>query len=161
MPRIYLWVLQFCILINLIYGSSKINNNPAEIKSLPGLNATLNFKHYSGYLDAGNDNLFHYMFVESQGNPKIDPLVLWLNGGPGCSSLGGLFEELGPYLINKDGKTLRLNPYSWNNYASILFLESPAWVGFSYNTRNKNVLTNDDEVLFYAKVMLYCEIPQD
>ncbi|CAK5131610.1 unnamed protein product [Meloidogyne enterolobii] len=86
------------------------------------------------------------MFVESQGNPGTDPLVLWLNGGPGCSSLGGLFEELGPYLINKDGKTLRLNPYSWNNYASIIFLESPAGVGFSYNTKSKNVLTNDDEV---------------
>jgi len=50
MPEIFFWVLQFCILINLIYGSSKINNNPDEIKSLPGLNATLNFKHYSGKL---------------------------------------------------------------------------------------------------------------
>uniref|UniRef100_A0A914MIZ2 Carboxypeptidase n=1 Tax=Meloidogyne incognita TaxID=6306 RepID=A0A914MIZ2_MELIC len=146
MPEIFFWVLQFCILINLIYGSSKINNNPDEIKSLPGLNATLNFKHYSGYLNAGNNNLFHYMFVESQGNPKTDPLVLWLNGGPGCSSLEGIFEELGPYLINKDGKTLRQNPYSWNKYASIIFLESPAWVGFSYNTKSKNILTNDDEV---------------
>nr|CAD2123456.1 unnamed protein product [Meloidogyne enterolobii] len=76
----------------------------------------------------------------------MDPLVLWLNGGPGCSSLGGLFEELGPYLINKDGKTLRLNPYSWNKYASIIFLESPAWTGYSYNTKSKNVSTNDDSV---------------
>uniref|UniRef100_A0A915NR23 Carboxypeptidase n=1 Tax=Meloidogyne floridensis TaxID=298350 RepID=A0A915NR23_9BILA len=79
MPKIFLWILQFCILINLIDGSSKINDNPDEIKSLPGLNATLNFEHYSGYLDAGNNNLFHYMFVESQGNPKIDPLVAVAN----------------------------------------------------------------------------------
>jgi len=124
-------------------------------------------------LNAGNNNLFHYLFVESQGNPKTDPLVntdskfiiikflkvLWLNGGPGCSSLEGIFEELGPYLINKDGKTLRQNPYSWNKYASIIFLESPAWVGFSYNTKSKNILTNDDEVLFYAKGMPHYEIP--
>uniref|UniRef100_A0A915LCD5 Carboxypeptidase n=1 Tax=Meloidogyne javanica TaxID=6303 RepID=A0A915LCD5_MELJA len=96
-----------------------------------------------GYLNAGNGNLFHYIFAESQGNPKTDPL---LNGGPGCSSLGGLFNELGPYLLNKDGKTLRQNPYSWNKYASIIFLESPAWVGFSYNTKVKNVTTGDEEV---------------
>uniref|UniRef100_A0A915LN84 Carboxypeptidase n=1 Tax=Meloidogyne javanica TaxID=6303 RepID=A0A915LN84_MELJA len=99
-----------------------------------------------GYLNAGNGNLFHYIFAESQGNSKTDPLVLWLNGGPGCSSLGGLFNELGPYLLNEDGKTLRQNPHSWNKYASIIFLESPAWVGFSYNAKVKNVTTGDEEV---------------
>uniref|UniRef100_A0A914N1Q5 Uncharacterized protein n=1 Tax=Meloidogyne incognita TaxID=6306 RepID=A0A914N1Q5_MELIC len=165
MPKIFLCLLQFFILINLIYGASNLNNNPDEIKSLPGLNANLNFKHYSGklfnspyfllilflgYLNAGNGNLFHYIFAESQGNPKTDPLVLWLNGGPGCSSLGGLSNELGPYLLNKDGKTLRQNPYSWNKYASIIFLESPAWVGFSYNAKVKNVTTGDEEVGIYV-----------
>uniref|UniRef100_A0A914L712 Carboxypeptidase n=1 Tax=Meloidogyne incognita TaxID=6306 RepID=A0A914L712_MELIC len=130
-----------------LYLNSIVFCLPDEIISLPGINFTLNFKHYSGYLDGGNDNLFFYWFVESQGNPKIDPLVLWLNGGPGCSSLGGLFNELGPYLINKDGKTLRQNPYSWNKYASIIFLESPAWVGFSYKNIPKNVTTGDDEVV--------------
>ncbi|KAF7633631.1 hypothetical protein Mgra_00006939 [Meloidogyne graminicola] len=137
----------FCLIfifnLNLILGTD-------EIISLPGINFKLNFKHYSGYLDAGNNNLFHYWFVESQGNPKNDPLVLWLNGGPGCSSLGGLLNELGPYLINNDGKTLRQNLYSWNKYASIIFLESPAWVGFSYNIKAKNVTTNDNEVVAIA-----------
>ncbi|CAK5080858.1 unnamed protein product [Meloidogyne enterolobii] len=98
------------------------------------------------YLNAGNGNLFYYIFAESQGNPKTDPLVLWLNGGPGCSSLGGLFNELGPYLLNKDGKKLRQNPHSWNKYASVIFLESPACVGFSYNSKVKNVTTGDEEV---------------
>ena len=50
MPKIFLCLLHFFILINLIYGASNLNNNPDEIKSLPGLNENLNFKHYSGKL---------------------------------------------------------------------------------------------------------------
>lgn len=44
-------------------------------------------------------NLFYY-FVESEGNPSKDPVVLWLNGGPGCSSFDGFIYEHGIYLSN-------------------------------------------------------------
>ncbi len=53
-------------------------------------------------------------FVESESNPVSDPIVLWLNGGPGCSSLGGLLSELGPFHIKPDGRTVYLNQYAWN-----------------------------------------------
>ena len=56
-----------------------------------------------------------------------------MNGGPGCSSLDGLLNELGPYLLNEMGDGFRYNKYSWNTIANVLFLESPACVGFSYN----------------------------
>uniref|UniRef100_A0A914DAL2 Serine carboxypeptidase n=1 Tax=Acrobeloides nanus TaxID=290746 RepID=A0A914DAL2_9BILA len=72
--------------------------------------------------------------VESQGNPATDPLVLWLNGGPGCSSLLGFFEELGPFFPNTDGTTLFENVFSWNKLANVLFIESPHGVGYSYTT---------------------------
>lgn len=68
-------------------------------------------------------------FAESQNNPAKDPMLLWLTGGPGCSSLSALLTENGPYNILSDGKTLAENKYSWNTRANIVFLESPSGVG--------------------------------
>ncbi|EPE27633.1 alpha/beta-Hydrolase [Glarea lozoyensis ATCC 20868] len=90
-------------------------------------------KQYSGYLDdEANDKHLFYWFFESRNDPKTDPVVLWLNGGPGCSSLTGLFLELGPASIDKNLK-LSNNPYSWNANASVIFLDQPVNVGYSYS----------------------------
>jgi len=71
-----------------------------------------------------------------------DPLVLWLNGGPGCSSLGGGFlSELGPFYPT--GNRLVRNEYSWNKVANMLFLESPAFVGFSYSNSSDDAYVGD------------------
>lgn len=71
-------------------------------------------------------------FFESRNDPKNDPVVLWLNGGPGCSSLTGLFLELGPSSIDKKLKIVN-NEFSWNNNASVIFLDQPVNVGYSYS----------------------------
>lgn len=91
-------------------------------------------KQYSGYLDIkSEDKHFFYWFFESRNDPKNDPIVLWLNGGPGCSSLTGLFFELGPASIDKGLKVVS-NPHSWNNNASVIFLDQPVNVGYSYSS---------------------------
>ncbi|OBR13777.1 Serine carboxypeptidase [Colletotrichum higginsianum IMI 349063] len=90
-------------------------------------------KQYSGYLDdEENDKHLFYWFFESRNDPKNDPVVLWLNGGPGCSSLTGLFMELGPASIDKKLKIVN-NEWSWNNNASVIFLDQPVNVGYSYS----------------------------
>uniref|UniRef100_A0A1I7SVL3 Carboxypeptidase n=1 Tax=Bursaphelenchus xylophilus TaxID=6326 RepID=A0A1I7SVL3_BURXY len=115
-----------------------------EIKDLPGVNFDINFKHFSGFLQGSETHFLHYWFVESQGNPAKDPLIFWFNGGPGCSSLDGLLNEMGPYEAHENGVDLKSNPYAWNKFASVVYIESPAGVGFSYST-DGNTTTNDDQ----------------
>lgn len=88
-------------------------------------------KQYTGWLDVGNQHLFFWYF-ESKKAPATDPLVLWLTGGPGGSSMLGLLQELGPCLINEHGNGTVHNPYGWNENANYIFVDQPAGVGFSY-----------------------------
>ncbi|XP_059663518.1 serine carboxypeptidase 1-like [Cornus florida] len=112
-----------------------------KIDALPGQPDGVDFDQYAGYVtvDPQAGRALFYYFVESPQNSSTNPLVLWLNGGPGCSSLGaGAMKELGPFRVNSDNKTLYQNKYAWNNVANVLFLESPAGVGFSYSNTSSD-----------------------
>ncbi|KAM8946654.1 lysosomal protective protein-like [Pelodytes ibericus] len=134
-------------LLCVLLGSVFVDAAPSadEIIYMPGLAKQPSFRQYSGYLTVPGGKHLHYWFVEAEKDPSSSPLVLWLNGGPGCSSLDGLLTEHGPFLIQPDGSTLEYNTYSWNKIANVLYLESPAGVGFSYSD-DKNYQTNDTEV---------------
>lgn len=128
-------------------SGSSADDHPDLVTDLPGLTIKPDFKHYSGYLNGTGDRKLHYWFVESERSPSEDPLVLWMNGGPGCSSLLGFLTEQGPFLLNKsDPFNLHLNQFRWNQVANVLFLEAPAGVGFSYRENSQDYATDDDQV---------------
>ncbi|XP_065875790.1 serine carboxypeptidase-like 20 [Euphorbia lathyris] len=122
----------------------------ALITQIPGFAATFPSKHYSGYvtIDERNGKKLFYYFVESEGNPSQDPVVLWLNGGPGCSSFDGFVYEHGPFSFeaaNASGSLpkLHLNPHSWSKVSNVLYLDSPAGVGLSYSKNITDYTTGD------------------
>jgi len=134
MSRFYLLALLASLLVSLTTADV-----PADlITTLPGYGKTPS-KQYSGLIAADPDNtvFLHYWFVTSTGNPSTDPVAVWMNGGPGCSSLEGFLTELGPFTFTgeRDSGGIPMmtdNPHAWTTVSSVLFLEQPAGVGFSY-----------------------------
>ena len=101
---------------------------------------------YSGYLnatDTGSKQL-HYVFVESQGDPATDPVLIWFNGGPGCSSLLGFMQENGPINYDDDTNVISMNEQSWNQKANVLYIESPAGVGYSLAATDADKIQHSD-----------------
>lgn len=117
-------------------------------------------KQYAGYLDVEEgDKHFFYWFFESRNDPLNDPVILWLNGGPGCSSMTGLFFELGPSSIGKDLKPI-YNPFSWNSNASVVFLDEPVNVGYSHSS-SRVFSSKDAAIDVYAFLqLLFGKFPQ-
>ena len=126
----------------IAFGSIRCAVDNDEVKTLPGWDSRLPSKHYSGYLKVeradSSSRMLHYYLQEADTDATKKPLLLWLNGGPGASSLIGAFTELGQLIFNKNSKylngipTLFRNPYSWTTVANVLYLEAPAGVGYSY-----------------------------
>ncbi|KAK4778320.1 hypothetical protein SAY87_018507 [Trapa incisa] len=143
--------LLFLVLSNFFCPSSSLEDQERDkITALPGQPGNVGFAQYSGYVTVNQQagRALFYWLIESPASrgPASRPLVLWLNGGPGCSSVAyGLAEEIGPFRIRPDGRTLYLNPYAWNNLANILFLESPAGVGFSYTNTTSDLYNAGDK----------------
>ncbi|KAI3869109.1 hypothetical protein MKX03_006126 [Papaver bracteatum] len=129
--------------------SSTVGNEQLldRISSLPG-QPQVSFSQFSGYVTVNKTHgrALFYWLTEATNDPDRRPLVLWLNGGPGCSSIAyGASEEIGPFRINKTGSSLYRNKHSWNKVANILFLESPAGVGYSYTNKSSDLKDSGDE----------------
>ncbi|RYP76015.1 hypothetical protein DL771_002087 [Monosporascus sp. 5C6A] len=133
--------------------SYKEVRNPRDART-PGIcETTPGVKSYAGYihlppgaladLDEDQDysiNTF-FWFFEARENPENAPLTIWLNGGPGSSSMLGLFAENGPCFVDWDSNSTYLSEWAWNREVNMLFLDQPTQVGLSYDTL-QNVTVN-------------------
>eukprot|EP00268_Persea_americana_P042677 TRINITY_DN4274_c0_g1_i3.p1 TRINITY_DN4274_c0_g1~~TRINITY_DN4274_c0_g1_i3.p1 ORF type:complete len:459 (+),score=55.63 TRINITY_DN4274_c0_g1_i3:260-1636(+) len=135
----------FLLVVLLSFSHSHHASSQSTVRYLPGFNGRLPFHLETGYVGVGElnrDQLFYY-FIESERDPKEDPLMVWLTGGPGCSALSGLLFEIGPLNIeykeyNGILPTLVVNPHSWTKISSIIFVDSPVFTGFSYSEDPKD-----------------------
>ncbi|KAK3189636.1 hypothetical protein Dsin_029197 [Dipteronia sinensis] len=145
----FLWfVLTNSHLGNCFSTDPGVQRELDRVQKLPGQSFNVSFAQFSGYVTVNEDSgrsLFYWL-IEAAEDPESKPLILWLNGGPGCSSIAyGEAEEIGPFHIRPDGKTLYLNPYSWNQVANLVFIDSPVGVGFSYSNTSSDLLNNGDK----------------
>lgn len=125
-------------------------------------------KQYAGYLDISDTRHLFFWFFESRNDPTNAPLMLWLNGGPGCSSIAsGLLFENGPCSIVSGGNDTAHNPYSWNEIFNIIYLDEPIGTGYSYTDDGSQVDTLADLTvdvyaflrLFLQKYPQYADLP--
>lgn len=110
---------------------------------LPGANV----KSYSGYLTVNksyNSNLF-FWFFPAQVRPETAPVLLWLQGGPGGTSMFGLFVEHGPYFVHQN-LTLGYREIPWTSRYSVLYIDNPVGTGWSFTDDDKGYATNQDDV---------------
>ncbi|RSL86659.1 hypothetical protein CDV31_016369 [Fusarium ambrosium] len=122
--------------------SVRVSNNTAAAcnSSTPGL---------SGYIDTSDDDshVFFWLF-ESRCDFSQDPVILWMSGGPGASSAGfGNLMELGPCRVTLDGSSTLENPYGWNSNATVLFVDQPIPVGFSYGKTMPSGLVESSKMI--------------
>ena len=153
-----LLVIILVIVLILVFKGDSNDNSGSEsesedddnkkdlVESLPNYGYD-NSTFYSGYLKVDKIKFFHYIYIEAEEDNEEKPLVLWLNGGPGCSSLNGWATENGPFTIKDNDTNFTENKYSWNKEANILYLESPAGVGFSYIKSKKAKDYEIDDVI--------------
>ncbi|XP_060200760.1 serine carboxypeptidase-like 17 [Lycium barbarum] len=151
-------LLLLLLLAEVIQFPERVEAAGSPVKFLPGFKGPLPFELETGYIGVGDSDdvqLFYY-FIKSESNPKSDPLILWLTGGPGCSALSGLIYEIGPITFepveygaftpaeyNGSFPSLVLNPHTWTKVASFIFLDLPVGTGFSY-ARTSAARQSDD-----------------
>ncbi|KAM3535662.1 hypothetical protein MY4038_001141 [Beauveria bassiana] len=110
-------------------------NVPVRYKQVPPGICEMNpsVKSYSGYADVAEDQHAFFWFFEARDvDPNTAPLSVWVSGGPGSSSMNGLFKEIGPCEIDYFGQPVN-RPHSWSRRSNLLFVDQPTHVGFSYS----------------------------
>ena len=124
----------------------KVKDDLPVISQIPSIVESLSNGHYSGYIPVQNGSIFFWYFKQSpRYRQRSDSLTIWLNGGPGCSSITGSFIENGPFRILADGTFVPHNE-SWHHQSDIIYVEQPKGVSFSFTDAHANVPDNEFKV---------------
>ncbi len=125
----------------LLLGIAFAARSQDRVESLPNALPFLS-PWYSGHLQVSAYRHLHYVFIESQRNVTTDPILVWFAGGPGGSSIPDLYAGLGPYRFDENSN-ITYNPYSFTNKSSVLYVDNPAGVGYSYASRDIDFCQTD------------------
>eukprot|EP00741_Cyanophora_paradoxa_P021832 tig00021373_g21074.t1 len=137
------------------HGQGAPKQEPGEahrVLQIPGLDPKALGPSYAGFVPInatgaadGEPGMMFYWLFEAEKDAESAPLVLWLSGGPGCSSTFALLFENGPFTIDREG-TLETNPFSWHKVANVLWVDQPLGTGFSYVSDPKGY-TRDERTI--------------
>ena len=160
------WVLLLlacvCTSVEGLRPKTDVQAAQYRVIQLPGAPLTNSFDQYAGRLPIGptsNASLFFWLMESSHANS--DHVAFWLNGGPGCSSMDGVFIEGGPYRLN-NSSSLVYNNYTWNRFAHMVFVDQPAGTGLSrISSPNDHVQTQDQlsEQFYYFLLEFFKVFP--
>uniref|UniRef100_A0A8C5NW77 Probable serine carboxypeptidase CPVL n=1 Tax=Jaculus jaculus TaxID=51337 RepID=A0A8C5NW77_JACJA len=140
--------------------AGKIRQKLSLVGPFPGLNV----KSYAGYITVNkfyNSNLF-FWFFPAKIQPEEAPVVLWLQGGPGGSSMFGLFVEHGPYVVTSN-MTVHDREFPWTTTLSMLYIDNPVGTGFSFTDSHKGYAVSEDDVakdLYSALIQFFQLFPE-
>ncbi|KAL4868182.1 pheromone-processing carboxypeptidase kex1 [Aspergillus spectabilis] len=130
------WTLSLLLLFNPVAISAQ-SAADYYVKSLPGAPEGPLLKMHAGHIEVDAEHNGHLFFWHYQNRhiANRQRTIIWLNGGPGCSSMDGALMEVGPYRL-KDNQTLEYNEGSWDEFANLLFVDQPVGTGFSFANTN-------------------------
>ncbi|KAM0912500.1 hypothetical protein ACQ4PT_012759 [Festuca glaucescens] len=151
--RSLLMLLPQLLLLRSLLAAATPSITTKAVPRLPGFSGTLPFSLETGYVELDDGVRLFYYFIQSERDPEEDPVLLWLTGGPGCSALSGLVYEIGPFYFDFEGytgnglPTLLYKPASWTQVSNVIFVDSPAGTGFSYDTTGNRAIPSDTIVI--------------
>ncbi|XP_047078834.1 serine carboxypeptidase-like 18 isoform X3 [Lolium rigidum] len=151
--RSLLLLLPQLLLLRSLLAAATPSITTKAVPRLPGFSGPLPFSLETGYVELDDGVRLFYYFIQSERDPEEDPVLLWLTGGPGCSALSGLVYEIGPFYFDFEGytgsglPTLLYKPASWTQVSNVIFVDSPAGTGFSYDTTWNRTIPSDTIVI--------------
>ncbi|CAG9334923.1 unnamed protein product [Blepharisma stoltei] len=151
----------------LILSTCLCFGNEELLGDTDGAWSLLGFNGYAGEVlinPVTGSSYFYWLFEAVNGNILTDkrPIIIWLQGGPGCSGETGiLFENIGPFYISNSTQPT-INPYAWNSEYHVMSIDFPLGAGFSYHKAHydmKNTTAQATAQLYNLLVKLSQKYP--